>query len=166
MEEFTYRVERLERMIGEMSKLEKFNQTLGDSTNKLERKMDHLSMTHASNQFVEKCESFRPFLEVSDIKRRFMNTREQVASILTNEEQIRETGELLAEIKELQRYLEFDPVHDLPAKIRRLNPLEKGLQEVLLESARNTTQLDALIQDYNSLTEQISEQCEKINKGN
>ena len=43
-------------------------------------------MTHASNQFVEKCESFRPFLEVSDIKRRFMNTREQVASILTNEE--------------------------------------------------------------------------------
>ena len=54
MEEFSYRAERLERLIGDMSKLEKFNQTLAEQTHKLERKMDHLSMSNASAQFAEK----------------------------------------------------------------------------------------------------------------
>lgn len=158
VESIEIRAKNLSDHLGTYKSLLSQNETISSYYIKINREFDNLELNGIDTNLVQKVQNLTPLLDASNVKGLLVNAFVKSEFVLKYENEIRELARNLEKIEALKRYLDFDPLHNLPEKKRILVALEEKQVELSLLFGRKEKDLMKYLEEYNQVIFGVNEQ--------
>ncbi|CAG9327802.1 unnamed protein product [Blepharisma stoltei] len=168
IESLEIRAKSLSDHLGNYKSLLSQHESVSSTYLKLQREFDNLLIGGIDSSLVQKVQNLTPLLDASDVKGLLVNAFVRSEFVLKYENEIRELARQMEKIEALKRYLDFDPLHNLPEKRKILIALEKKECELTLLFGHKEKQLIYFLEEYdqviNGVNQQLIEWENRLNK--
>mmetsp|Transcript_8755 Transcript_8755/g.17089 ORF Transcript_8755/g.17089 Transcript_8755/m.17089 type:complete len:163 (-) Transcript_8755:1342-1830(-) len=154
IESLRLRVDQISQHLG---KSERFQvESVSESIENLVSQTDAIGVSKSWDEIVARYNRLKSLLETVNVQRYLIASRSKAQTVLDNKPFLVASQKQLERIQALRHYLNFEPLHDLASKAKRLRKLELSAVALSSLATQKREKVDALLQEYNETVMQVS----------